>query len=148
MSGRRKCARGGPYTRSLCSFLSTVLAADARAQSATPKHGILKFAVVAEPPNYDCLANSTIGSLHPPSDISFAASGRPTVTRSQTSSRTVGPWSARLKRAQGAIRQSARPQALTPDPDARPWRQTLAQPLLAGRSTGRRLKQSNDLGND
>jgi len=50
----------------LACLAITALTTQTRAQSAAPKRGgILNFAVVAEPPNFDCHANTTFGVLHP-----------------------------------------------------------------------------------
>jgi peptide/nickel transport system substrate-binding protein len=43
---------------------SLVWASSATAQTPV-RGGILNFAVVAEPPNYDCHSNTTFGHLHP-----------------------------------------------------------------------------------
>src|SRR5262249_52723969 len=58
--------RGIVFTLVLAGLGAGVLGAEAPAQSAAPKRGgVLNFAVVAEPPNYDCHANTTFGVLHP-----------------------------------------------------------------------------------
>ena len=58
--------RGTVLTLVLAGLAASVLSAKAPAQNATPKRGgVLNFAVVAEPPNYDCHANTTFGVLHP-----------------------------------------------------------------------------------
>ena len=58
--------RGTVLTLVLAGLAASVLSAKAPAQNATPRRGgVLNFAVVAEPPNYDCHANTTFGVLHP-----------------------------------------------------------------------------------
>ena len=58
--------RGTLLTPVLAGLAASVLGAKAPAQNVTPKRGgVLNFAVVAEPPNYDCHANTTFGVLHP-----------------------------------------------------------------------------------
>ena len=55
------------HTAPTCLVVAAALALGAHAASAqTPKRGgILKFAVSAEPPNYDCHANSSFAFIHP-----------------------------------------------------------------------------------
>ena len=55
------------HTVPTCLIAAAALAFSAHAASAqTPKRGgILKFAVSAEPPNYDCHANSSFAFIHP-----------------------------------------------------------------------------------
>ena len=58
--------RGTLRTLLLAGLAASVLGIKAPAQSVAPtRGGILNFAVVAEPPNYDCHANTTFGVLHP-----------------------------------------------------------------------------------
>src|SRR5262245_66491434 len=58
--------RGTLLTLVLAGLAASVLGAKAPAQNATPKRGgTLNFAVVAEPPNYDCHSNTTFGHTHP-----------------------------------------------------------------------------------
>ena len=46
--------------------IAVVAGASAQGSDKAPKRGgILNFAVVAEPPNYDCHASTTFGGLHP-----------------------------------------------------------------------------------
>ena len=53
----------------ICVSAAFALAAGA-ATAETPKRGgILNFAVVAEPPNYDCHASQTFAVLHPVSPM-------------------------------------------------------------------------------
>lgn len=50
----------------IIAALATVTMAAPAAEAQTPKRGgILNFAVVAEPPSYDCHANSSFAALHP-----------------------------------------------------------------------------------
>jgi peptide/nickel transport system substrate-binding protein len=50
----------------LAAMAATAAMWGAQAQAQTPKKGgVLNIAVVAEPPNYDCHANSTFGVSHP-----------------------------------------------------------------------------------
>ena len=45
--------------------LAVACAAAATTAAAQERGGILNFAIVAEPPSYDCHANTTFGVLHP-----------------------------------------------------------------------------------
>jgi peptide/nickel transport system substrate-binding protein len=64
--GEEMLMRGTLRTLVLAGLGASVLGAEAQAQSATPRRGgKLNFAVVAEPPNYVCHANTTFGMLHP-----------------------------------------------------------------------------------
>src|SRR4026208_425106 len=52
--------------KALLCIAAGVLAASMCAHAQTPKSGgLLKFAVGAEPPNYDCHANSSFAFIHP-----------------------------------------------------------------------------------
>ena len=55
----------GAFTKAMLAALLFPLIVSA-AQAETPKRGgILQFAVVAEPPNYDCHANTSFAFVHP-----------------------------------------------------------------------------------
>src|SRR6187401_3310081 len=54
------------FKRILLWLIAGVFAAVGAAYAQTPRNGgLLKFAVGAEPPNYDCHANSSFAFIHP-----------------------------------------------------------------------------------
>src|SRR5688572_30969629 len=54
------------FSKTLLFVASALVALSAFAAEQTPRSGgLLKFAVSAEPPNYDCHANSSFAFIHP-----------------------------------------------------------------------------------
>ena len=71
-------------------------ASRARADLAPKRGGVLKFAVDAEPPNYDCHANTSFATLHPVAPhystlLKFDTSNYPAVEGDLAASWTVSP---------------------------------------------------------